>query len=81
MKNTFESRLGIGELCIFYCKPFDNIHFKSLSDEKEGKIVAVRFTETKVLYDILDIDYCHLYRDITSDSVRQLPQMFDKIAE
>ena len=74
MKNQFESGLGIGESCYFHVKPW-KYDFRSLADRREGKIVAVRFTEAKVLYDILDIDFCHLFRDIASDEVDQFSPM------
>lgn len=74
MKNTFESRLGIGEYCYFIPKDMTKPRL-------EGKIVAVRFTEAKVLYDILDLDYSNLYRDVISDMVHPFPPVIDKLEE
>jgi len=65
----YPSQYEIGDHVRFYPRAKDLIRM-AISDElRFGKIVAVRFTEAKVFYDILDDYYGEIFKDVDSIDV------------
>lgn len=68
-KNEFFSNFSIDEEVAFV--PMYR-HCKQMGIEQErtdGKIVAVRFTKSKVFYDILDNYYAKVFENVSSSNV------------
>jgi len=69
-KRTLVSALDLQEDVNFYprFKDADRIGIKAETPLR-GKIIAIRFTESKVFYDVVDNYWGELFRDIPSEKV------------
>jgi len=63
------SNFQIGDNCEFIPMA-KQLSADCISNEpRDGKIVAVRFTEAKIFYDIFDIYYAKIYKNVDSSKV------------
>lgn len=63
------SKFQIDEDCSFI-PTARQIKEKAIAEEPlEGKVVAIRFTEAKIFYDILSDYYAEVFKDVPSEKV------------
>jgi len=63
------SGFQIGDECEFIPTFKQHTEMGIAPDERDGKVVAVRFTEAKVFYDVFDTYYAKVFENIPSEKV------------
>lgn len=71
IKREFSSQFDVDEKVEFVVSARDADKMKIEREWSDGQIVAVRFTKSKVFYDVLSEYYGFVFRDIDSCGVRQ----------
>lgn len=70
-----ESRFGIGEKVEFVPMFRHSQNMGIEQEEMSGEVIAIRFTKSKVFYDILDDYYAKVFDNVESSKVFVIEQI------